>query len=258
MSNMHEIKDRIRKLLNLANDHGAQQGEIDNALRFARRLMLDNQLSEEDLGKDPHDIAAEVEYSLEQVGLVGRRISCWESELAHVICKLVGGVGHYSCWDAARTREGTLIFDRNGQKQFGTVFKFYGAKEDVSDTTQLYQEWAVTISACARMRYGGALRGAGKDYASGFVRGMWNQLTAILQQEQIESETSTALTVRREVMLEKRKLALAWLKDVQGVVLHNRAGHSNNINDRNAYGSGLEHGARANLSRKVTKKLSSG
>jgi len=43
------IKEKIRKLLNLAEDDGAMEGEINNALNFARRLMLQHNISEEDI-----------------------------------------------------------------------------------------------------------------------------------------------------------------------------------------------------------------
>jgi len=56
---LDNVKDTIRKLLNLAENDGAADGEIDNALRFARRLMHQHHLSEEDIDRsDPDSKAA--------------------------------------------------------------------------------------------------------------------------------------------------------------------------------------------------------
>jgi len=67
MNNLDQIKERIRKLLNLANDDAAMGGEVRNAIAFAERLMATHHLSEADLPNGNRKFRDEVLHGLDVV-----------------------------------------------------------------------------------------------------------------------------------------------------------------------------------------------
>lgn len=80
------IKSRVRKLLNLANDQSAAEGEIENALRYARALMDQHHLDEADLDEEVRE-----ERMAQMIATCGgSKMSAWESALAHAIVKVIG------------------------------------------------------------------------------------------------------------------------------------------------------------------------
>lgn len=261
--NTDKIKDRIRKLLNLANDSGAFEGEIDNAMRFARRLMLEHNITENDLGQpcDPHEEAAKVEYSAAYVYSQGAKLSLWEGFLAFAVEKLVGTVGCYHAKSqgqvAKRTSIGTLAFDANGKTQLASVIRFYGPAEDVRDAVEIYNEWSHTIAAMARLRYGGALRGEGADYAKGFAGALQRKVAKLVEEEKllIAESGSRALVVRgaHDLIAAKRSRADDWLRE-EGVGRLAKGGRAH-VDMSEAYRSGMADGDKADFSRQRALKL---
>lgn len=94
MSDIGKIKERIRKLLNLAADDGAAEGEIDNALRAARRLMLQHQIGEDDVAaapeqlKTPEQIAADTSYGTAKSWGAPGRAPAWIGQLAMAVAAI--------------------------------------------------------------------------------------------------------------------------------------------------------------------------
>ncbi len=259
------IKATIRKLLDLAGDDAAMEGEVANALKFARRLMLRHHVSEEDLAdlaeaKGPAELAAEAEYTTAEALTRGAKLSQWESQLSWLLTRLVGTVGHYQSGRVRRTTDhGTLEFDAQGKVKRGTRLVFYGPLADARDAAELFQEWSTTIATMARLRYGGCFRGPGRSYAEGFVAGMFRQLALVRRDEDQQAEGSdcTALMIQgaQEIMLAKRNHADVWLKKDQGVRLTSRSASSGGQHHGGAWSSGQADGQRANVSRNQTKQL---
>ncbi len=258
---MSDVKDKIRKLLNLANDAGAFDGEIDNALRFARRLMLQHNISENELNatKDPHEIAAETEYKRAQAYSEGVSLATWESQLAHAVARLIGSIGWYkSGAQDKRTEAGTIAFNpRTGKPTTATPVIFYGPACDVADAAEMFCEWQHVIHSMARLKFGGALRGDGAAYAQGFASALLSKVDAMAAQErqQIAQGTTTstggALVVRQGLALVAAKKAAAgeWLKREKGINLTTRARSGGADTRSGAYGAGRADGSRAEFSR---------
>lgn len=55
MADEDRILERVRKMLALANDEAATEGERDNALRMAHNLLMKHQLSMEDVENHAKD-----------------------------------------------------------------------------------------------------------------------------------------------------------------------------------------------------------
>jgi hypothetical protein len=282
---LNKAKDKIRKLLNLAEDAGAMKGEIDNAMRFARTLMLQHNLSEEEVradaaAKSPHEIAAAVEateFAREALAGQGSRLSTWETTLGHAVMDLVGTVKWYltGAMSERRTPEGVLIFNpHTGQPVQAACVVFYGPAEDVAAAKALMYEWSLTIVGLARLKFGGALRGAGRAYAEGFATALEQKVAQIRREEEdkakqlspggrldvallasgsqsekgmvlAERGSALALANANALALAKQEAAVKWLKEDQGVKLHSRSGGGGGSWNPAARSAGLADGRKA-------------
>jgi len=261
MSDISRIKDRIKNLLNLAENDGAMDGEVDNALRFARRLMLKHNLDEADVkdAQGAHEKAADyetTEYTKEWTRTVGTRFTAWETELMFAIQELIGTVKWFRGSTRDRmTKMGTIEFNPvTGMPAKVRQVVFYGPKGDVADALEMVREWQETIVTMARLRFGGALRGPGKSYAEGFARSLLLKVRAIHREErlQIKGGGSTALTLVRstDLMLAKQKHADVWLEQSAGIRLTKGTPLGNGSHDSSAFTAGKADGSRANFSQR--------
>ena len=84
--NLDGVKKTIKDLLNLANDDGAFDGEIENALKHAQRLMAEHHITEEDLK------TSETKETFDEYETYshGKSYTKWEARLCVFISKLVG------------------------------------------------------------------------------------------------------------------------------------------------------------------------
>lgn len=278
MSNNEKAKATIRALLNLANDDGAADAEIENALRLARREMLKHNLTEEDVAEEkartPEEIAADTEYAQRDGYATGANLAAWEGQLGMVIADLVGTVGVYrNHAQARRTSHGTLVMDANGRTKRQARMTFYGPAEDVRDASELFEEWAEIIQAMAMMKFGGSKRGEGRSYAEGFVVGMRSKVQKIVREERklIEERTdgtkalpgvhpgaaTTALVLVKQhsLIAAKKTHGEEWLRESEGIKLRKGSGGGGGRHHGNAFGEGKTDGAKANISHSRTKKI---
>lgn len=235
-ANINEIKEKIRLMLNLANpDKNNAEGEINNAMRFAAKLMAQYHISESDMEnyRDGHEKAAVIErMEAEKVYSQGAKLALWEELLVGWVCKFVGSVQSYvnNRPEELRSDNGTIVFSRKGTPEIRRVFVFYGPDEDVKLATDIYTELSFEIACMARMRYGSVLRSDGAMYARGFVAGLSRRLVeqrAMLQR----LSDSTALVVQSDKnALAKCKAATAWLAESKGIKLTSRKSNYNSGN----------------------------
>lgn len=240
-----QITQRIHKLLNLADDDAAAKGEVENALRFARRLMLQHQITEDDLKKskpsDMHEKAADqdvtqMEYGKSSTFTHGRGLSDWETQLAWAVAELVGSVKWYFRNNQQKkTARDTVVLNRKGEPKKATRLTFYGPAAEAATAASLYGEWVETIAAMARLKWGGALRGDGRCYAEGFVSGIRAMQEDMLQEERDQIAAGTAVVLLRatDLMKRKRDHASTWLSQC-GVSLGRARNYGNQGRSENA------------------------
>lgn len=281
MSDMERVKEKIRALLRLgADESGATEAEAENAIRFARRLMLQHNVREDQLEElDPHEAAAAAEreeYGQATATTEGSVTTNWESVLAAAVSRLVGSVGNYLANGTVprRKADGTLEFNPvTGKPMIHRAFVFYGPAEDARDATVLYREWSAAIVALARMKYGGALKGPGRSYCDGFAQALWRKALAALREEQAlieafkaraalpagETHASALVVVNGNAsMVARRERADTWLRNTQGIRLSNRSRSGQGSHDSGAFAAGSEDGRRSDFSRTRRKKLGGG
>lgn len=258
-----KIKDKIRKLLNLAGDSGAFPGEIDNALRFARRLMVEHNIPEDSFKKQ-HDIGAEAQstsYAKADAYSFGRDVTKWETTLMHAICLLIGTINHYNGRTKVfkRNAEGKIELGPRGENRTVTHLVFYGPAADARDAVDLFAEWVHIIVTMARLKYGSYVRGGARSYCEGFAYGLYTNMQKIRAEEKEEFKKSDgrALVVFNalNMMEAKRNQAQVWLRTEAGIKLKVGRSHKNRGDDHNAFKNGAEDGKKTSFTRDVNKKL---
>jgi hypothetical protein len=240
------VKARIRKLLNLAENDAATEGEVANAVAFAQRLMAEHHLSEHEVRQDCQPNAHAVMADLE-------KLASWERTLGSFVAKLIGSVGVYLNGTVrVRTAAGTLLYDSKGQPVERGSVKFYGEAEEVRLACQLYTDLGLTIAAMARLQFGGVFRGEGRSYADGFVAGLYTKLSTA---EKLAAGDNKALALRCTAIVQaKKQHAAAWLKG-QGVKLGSASRSGGREHHRGAYEQGKQDGAAQGVSVTCRGKL---
>lgn len=262
--NISRIKKTIRDLLNLANNDAAFDLEAENALRFARKLMLRHNLDQSDIEslRDEQEIAAaaDVEYGFRHCYSEAATLSWWERTLASTVAETIGTVKwFYRTKEERRTPHGTLDLT-SGKRQLATMLAFYGPAGDCADAIDLFDEWRQIVIAMARMKYGGVFRGEGRSYCEGFAAALWEKIHTI-QAEEIAAidapDKCTALMIRNStaIMKAKREGAEEWLEKSAGVKLKRANATSYRKHHADAYKTGREDGKRADLSRTRRKAI---
>lgn len=262
MLSIDKVKDRVRKLLNLAHDDAAAEGEIDNALRFAKQLMDEHHLSEDDLSQEPEDQYKQIENSpkCSQFVSVSGRIYAWESGLSMFCARFVGGVGTYidSRKTPARDHRGmAILHPRTNEPYAARRICFYGIAEDVALAAELFHELRLSIIASAILKFGGYCKGDGGYYCEGFVAGLREKTRKAEEQSKPLASDSKALVLvdRRKDLIERKKDAgNEWLKS-QGIKLCSGSHRSGASGSSDSFHEGRSDGRSTDVSVSRTKKL---
>jgi hypothetical protein len=244
---LDQVKDTIAKLLNLAKNDGAAKGEVENALRFADRMMRQHHLTEDDI----HEAAAAKEaeeYAREWAPSTGKKFCPWEFRLAQFVADFLGSVKHYyepNC--IMRTHHGTVIYEKNGHVKTRGRMQFYGVTEEAEFAAEMFNEWRLTIAAMARLRFGSCLRGKGGHYGDGFVAGMYEKLLESRRKDRLV-ESENALMIRSTAIAKRKKEeASNWLTTVAKIQLGKKKHRGRSTFDPESYGMGKEDGRKAQV-----------
>lgn len=263
MSN-ERIIERVRKLLALAGDDGATDGEIQNAMQHAQRLMGEHHLTEQDLAHEPQDDYSKVDNAAygRYSAFVGKMAFSWELFLANFVESFVG-VPCYIENEVRQVRKnGFCIFDDDGPR-YGKAIVFYGVAEDAMMAVELYDELRILIATMATGRWGGCYRGDGAAYAEGFVSGLRSRLNESRRTEKEQariaaSTSSTALVLverRDELVKYKSDKANDWLKKTTGWKLRKGGRRNGSSGSHEARTEGVRDGRNTDVSTTRRKKL---
>lgn len=223
---LDKVKDTIARLLNLAGNEAAAQGEIDNAMRFAAKLMEQHQLTEEDviLNRTEEKILDLENQTFTELGgyMGGNKFCHWESDAASFACAFVGGVKWFYNEGVPYKVNGIQQFHTGKwahQRQTRTKVTFYGIQEDVEMAFAVYNELIMTIATMSKLKWNGVYRGPGRSYCEGFMRGIWSKYyddqNSQLKLAKRTTSNSTALVVidnRKLVVKRKEELATQWIE----------------------------------------------
>lgn len=170
---MNDERERLRKLIALAEGEGASRGEIDNALRMAARLMDKHHLSRADIDdlNARESEAADTMPTMGEARGVGTslKLASWEAILYNAVCALIGTVSAHKAGPEVIRHNGVARTDGRGNARRGMALNFYGPLDDAREAAELYQQWAHLIAAMGVRRWGGCYRGDGAQYCLGFA-----------------------------------------------------------------------------------------
>jgi hypothetical protein len=253
---LDNVRKTIGDLLRLARNEAATQGEIDNALRFANRLMTAHHLTEDDIEGTPEH-AAVMESKLAFAS--GEKLVNWEQSLASFVENFVGSVGVYSINKAVEVKKnGVVRYDRKGQPMNARGFVFYGPQDEARFAAEIFEELHQTISAMANLKYSSPMRGMGREYAVGFVNGLFAALEDGRRGDiQGDSQTRALVVRSSEIALQKKTAAKAWLADEQKIKLTNTTTTYSKVKASLAYKDGQADGKNARVGER-SKKLEGG
>ncbi len=249
---IERVRDRIRKLLRLAENDAASEGEVENALRFAQALMDEHHVAADDLRReqDRDDLRSEMN-TVDGWSNSAKR-SAWESYLAQAIVTTLGTVGYY--WRGGGAREvktdaGILRRDGNGRTLKRVAMVWYGPAEDIALARELFQDLSQTIASMARLKYGGVFRGPGRSYAEGFA----SSLLDLARKGDGDRTAATGAIVRRTAALAK-----SWLREERGVRLVSGGAMGGGRQHSGAHAAGRADGRSHGWNARRRSKLTSG
>lgn len=181
-----KIIDRIQKLLSLARDGGATEGEADNAMKIAERIMLDNNLSMAQIEMNG-GAATEKRLKEQTKGKANYRWQRWimaaiaEANFCHLLV-LTG-----------RRR------NRHGSREISLGYEIIGRQSNVAGAYHMYD---YLLATCARLRAEYEMRpGRTKEDGALFVEGLANRLAERVidrHQELLAKQKAEAEAQRRE------------------------------------------------------------
>jgi hypothetical protein len=245
MTNIDTIKDTVRKLLNLAKNDAAYDGEVENAIKFAQKLMAQHNISEADL----IEASTSREMSSTFAWGNGRTLCSWEIMLASFIRDFLGSVVTLINKNVTprRTEIGTLSFDADENVVEGQSVHFFGIPEEALLAKNLYENLALTIATMARLKYGTALRKEGREYGDGFILGLYEKLEKAKQEQKQLTQQSTALVVKKYDLVKQE-----YIK--RGGTFGKKIGPKT-VKVTRAYNEGVKDGTNADVSANRTKKI---
>lgn len=226
-SNLDKIANRVKKLMALANDPAASDGERDNALRMAHATMLKYNLDQTDVdGKPVGPQEARHERSVEGYGRP------WAVHLANEVA------GVFFC---------KLLLRRSATKDH-TFYCFIG-KESNTDAAA---EVALTLinsifrEAKRRMRQQGENVTWRRSFCTGAAFKIQERCGALKTSTALEGgATTTALVVRNAYQVETQANE-QWLME-QGVRVRASKVRAKSSFDGSAYGQGRAFGDSVSL-----------
>lgn len=234
-NNRQVIVDRIKKLLGLAADNAAHDGEIENAMEAANRLIRDYQVEQTEL--DAASPERDETYGKVFAPFTTVNSTPWMGQLAQAVAMSVGSVQCYRC-------SGSVTSGTFGRPEVRAGVQFYGPEADVMLAKAIFDEWLQTIATIAYGRYGGIARGDGRNYCLGFASALM-QIARTLYRP--SPELGTAIVPVAQALEVKRAKGSEWLRST-GVRLRT-GGTYTGVTNHNAFAAGRSDGANSGFGR---------
>jgi len=243
--NDNKIREKLAKMLTLAGDNTASQGEIDNALAMATQMMVKYNLTRDDIDMSQDDPIKNIKYSSNTAFTLSGKVYVWELSLAHFISDFMGTVNHYINSGRYNKRpNGLQEFDSNGNPVATRMITFYGAEDDCEIAVSLYHELQKAIQMAAVVRYGKWAKGDGGVYCEGFVQGLVDSnVNEIQKLKDCDAQTNALILVSEQTQLAIRSGATSWLAKSKGIKLRKTQGSSGASGSGNARREGRNDGS---------------
>jgi hypothetical protein len=226
---METVLTKVRKLLKLAADQAATEGERDNAMRMAHKLLAKHNLDMVDVDKHIRKEGR----SKEELQTFGMK---W-------------------CRDVAKAM-GELFFCKYfyGEKLNATKLQhFFVGKESNAVTASLMTEYVIaSILKECRSKYKHNLSPESRNFAIGAADAIWVKVQ-LMKKEPVPTGDGSFAIVPMSYYDQEIEANMEWLKG-QGTELVTVKNRAQGIKDYAAYGAGREYGNGINLNQQVAAK----
>lgn len=230
MADIDKIAERIKKLLAIANNAGATEGERDTALKMAQHIMTKYNLDESDLPQEKQEPR-----TIEEMMMSG---DTWVRSVGGSVARLFFCKYYF-------TRTGTAGRDNH---------KFVGKTSNVVTSLYMFEYLVKNLKKEASKNYHSVTSREGRSFCVGAADAIRKRVV-----EMLEAEKSDAVPGRELVLksLYERELDanLNFLRSM-GIYLK-QSGRSSNV-DPNAFGGGILHGKSVGLNRQVGNSATRG
>lgn len=222
------IIEKVRKLLSLSQDESATQGEIENALMFAQRLMIKHNIDMVNTGMSSLDVE---ELKIEDECKSGESKTMFFSLLDVIArannCRCVrsGCTGHYYYRIIGFYEDRTIVFD--------TFNKVLPVLRNLTKSRYLKSDRSIGRTTFV------------KSYQSGFISGLKTKLKAD-KAEFLKLEDGNAYQL---IVVKKDNLIGNWITDKFKKIKTAKTGGSN-LNGK-AYSLGRQDGSQQTLANQI-------
>lgn len=228
--NTDKIIDKVRKLINLANNAGASEGERDNATRMAHALLAKHNLDMSVLEAETGTVASDRKHDISKF-----QSSPWRRTVAHAMAN--------------------LFFCEYAYMKGTNQHIFVGRKDNII-TAQEMTMFVMKAIAKAGSAYG--RENGGNKHRNNFLRGAadkvsaraWDIKRASQKQESTPSGTGTALVLADVYDTEKQKNN-DLLNELFGRPTKGRSQRRRNV-DWDAYTKGSQYGDSIQLNKQLS------
>lgn len=201
-----DIIARVQKLLNLAKDSAAAEGEVSNAMAFAKKLMAEYDLSEADLLlKESENQVTLTDVIQVEAFARNNQLPSWHIHLHQVICALFDVKCFISTRPAASFK---------GKR---VALVFYGLQRDAAMAVMFYNELRIIGSTSAKLsaaRHGVQFnRTYERSYFRRFISRLTQRAHDLKKQTTAESATMGAIVLRKTNLLAEYEKTALKLKE---------------------------------------------
>lgn len=237
--------NRIRKMFALANDEGASEGEVENALKFAQSLMAKYNIERDEVDLSPDDI--DIEEQDNEYTHLERKYWTWD---------LLNVIGDSNDCKVIKSTRFKYNESKAGKERFHqTFYKIIGTREDRLLTKELFNLTVPLIRNLADQRFKERAKAIKENpleaflnplptkrfftssYIDGFIAGLNIKLSE--NKKKIKEDDLTGkyglMIIKKDDLIEN------FVKTSMGKLKSAKSTSSTSI-DGNAYGSGLKDG----------------
>ena len=255
---IENIKSKVGKMLALASDQSASQGEIENAVAMATSMMAKYNLTREDVDNTKENPIENVKYGTRTAYGLSKKTFVWESQLAMFVAKFVATVKVYRDSKLHLNRKGIFVVtDEKGNSVYSRAFIFYGADDDCEIAVALFDELKKAIQMSAIIRFNSWAKGDGGAYCEGFVSGLKEtHLKEVEKLKNTDTQTTALILQSEQTQLAIVQGAEQWLAKEQGVKLYKGQGSTGASGSGYARNEGKADGSSYGLNKPTaTRKI---
>lgn len=243
MKTKEQVIEQIRKLMNYARDGSASEGEVENALGHAKRLMSKFDVEEHEIlpkSESAQKAAYESIIELDAYDRAGG-INPWDRSLLNALCQMFDTRMYTQSRYYRRNPDGTIgeeFRDRHGKWQDREFAVVYGLPRDVEVTIALYRELLPTMRTMLRFRYPRDWRKLEGSYCEGFVDRIYTRAR--------EAKSYAKHSETTAIVLVKDQLVARYAEEKLNLRSRRGGGGRREI-DGGAYAAGSTDGSRVSL-----------